>query len=201
VITSPFPVLIIRFSEGIGAGCFVASAMSYVNTLADHERMSGYFMAMLNAGLVAGLITAGWLGGFFQQPALGIMFFSCCAIIPVVTGFFISESPVTAQKRGNFVLLPLVKEYRYLWYSSVILVGITGVVISLYPEFSGVSSHTVGIWIALMSVSTIIAVLIASRTSLPPVQTIRLCAVMMVFGVLISYYMTFGIFNFSGNLN
>ena len=188
VITSPFPVVFIRFSEGIGAGCFVASAMSYVNTVADHERMSGYFMAMLNAGLIA----AGWLGEFFQQPALGILFFSCCAIIPAVTGFFLSESFITAQKRGNFVLLPLVKEYRYLWYSSVILVGITGVVISLYPEFSGVSSHTVGIWIALMSVSTIIAVLIASRTSLPPVQTIRLCAVMMVFGVLISYYTPMG---------
>ncbi|MDO9035648.1 MAG: MFS transporter [Methanoregula sp.] len=192
VITSPFPVLFIRFSEGIGAGCFVASAMSYVNTVADHERMSGYFMAMLNAGLISGLIAAGWMGEFFQQPALGILLFSCCAIIPAVTGFFLSKSPVTAQKMGNFVLLPLVKEYRYLWYSSVILVGITGVVISLYPKFSGVSSHTVGIWIALMSVSTIIAVLIASRTSLPPVQTIRLCAVMMVFGILLSYYTPMG---------
>jgi len=192
VIGSPFLVLAIRFIEGVGAGCFVSAAMSYVNSIPEHEKMSGYFMALLNAGLVAGLIAAGWLGGFFQQPALGIIFFSGCAIIPAVTGFFIRESPFTVQKRGSLVLLPLVKEYRYLLYSSVILIGITGVVVSLYPKFSGVSSHTVGIWIALMSVSTIIAVLIASRTSLPPVQTIRLCAVMMVFGVLISYYTPMG---------
>ena len=191
-ITSPFPVVGIRFLEGIGAGCFVAVAMSYVNSVPEHERMSGYFMALLNAGLVAGLIAAGWLGAFFQLPAFGIMFFSGCAVIPACTGFSIRESPVAALKDDNPAVLPLVREYRYLWYSSIILVGITGVVISLYPEFSDVSSDIAGIWIGMMSISTIIAVLMASRISLPPVQAIRWSAVLMVFGVLILFYSPMG---------
>lgn len=192
VITSPFPVLGIRFLEGIGAGCFVAAAMSLVNSEPDHERMSGYFMAMLNAGLVSGLIAAGWLGTFFRHPGIGILFFSGCTVIPVYSSFFLRESPVAALNDNNPALPALVREYRYLWYSSVILVGITGVVVSLYPAFSGMSSDIVGIWIALMSISTIITVLAASRISLPPVQTIRWSAVLMVFGVLISFYSPVG---------
>ncbi len=190
--TSPFPVLGIRFFEGVGAGCFVAAAMSLVNSAPAHERLSGYFMALLNAGLVAGLIAAGWLAAYSRQPAMGIVVFSFCAVIPALTSFFLCESLQVARNRGNRALMPMITEYRYLWYSSVILVGITGVVISLYPEFSGVSSDTVGIWIALMSVSTIIAVLVASRTSLLPVPAIRWCAVLMVPGVLIAFYTPIG---------
>ncbi|MDP3563117.1 MAG: MFS transporter, partial [Methanoregula sp.] len=155
-------------------------------------KLSGYFMAMLNAGLVAGLILAGWLAAYFRQPAMGILVFTGCAVIPAMTSFFIREPPGATRKNENHALMPLVIEYRYLWYSSVILVGITGVVLSLYPEFSDVSSHTVGIWIALMSVSTIIAVLIASRTPMQPVPVIRWCAVLMVPGVLIVFFTPLG---------
>jgi MFS family permease len=191
-ITSPFPVLGIRLGEGMGAGCFVAAAMSYVNSVPEHERMSGYFMALLNAGLVAGLALTGWLAAFFQLPVTGIIFFTGCAVFPAVTGFLIRESPGRTSKDDSSFLLPLVSEYRYLWYSSVVLLGITGVVISLYPEFSGLSFDIAGIWIALMSVSTIIAVLIASHISLPPVKTIRWCATLMVFGVLVAFYSPLG---------
>lgn len=191
-ITSPFLVLGLRLFEGIGAGCFVAAAMSVVNSSPGHEKLSGYFMALLNAGLVSGLIVAGWLGAYVQQPAAGIMVFSACAIIPALAAFFLSESPVTQPAPVYAELLPLVSQYRYLWYSSVILIGITGVVISLYPEFSGISSDITGLWIALMSVSTIISVLIVSRFSLPPVRAIRWSAVLMVFGVLITFYSPLG---------
>ncbi len=191
-ISSPFPVLVVRFIEGIGAGCFVAAAMSYVNSAPDHERMSGYFMALLNAGLVAGLVLTGWLAAFFRLPAAGIIFFTGCAAVPAVTVFFIRESSGGIPKDDRSVLLSLVSEYRYLWYSSVVLLGITGVVISVYPEFSGTSSALAGSWIALMSVSTIIAVLIASRIPLPPVRTIRWCAILMVVGVLIAFYSPWG---------
>jgi MFS family permease len=191
-ITSAFPVLGIRLVEGIGAGCFVAAAMSYVNSVPEHERMSGYFMALLNAGLVAGLVLTGWLAVFFQLPAAGIIFFTGCAIFPAVTGFFIRENQGLNPKDDSTNILPLVTEYPSLWYSSMVLVGITGVVISLYPEFSGVSSDIAGIWIALMSISTIIAVLTASRIPLDPVRTIRWCAALMVFGVLIAFYSPLG---------
>ncbi len=183
LVSSPFPVIALRFVEGLGAGCFIAAAMSLVNSAPDHERMSGYFMAMLNAGLVSGLVAAGWLGTFFHYPAVGIVFFSLCAIIPAGTAIFLRESPVVRPDSRNPVLLPLVLKYRYLWYSAVILVGITGVAASLYPEFSDMPSDLAGTWIALMSIATIGTVLAASRIALPPVLTIRWSAALMVGGI------------------
>lgn len=190
--SSPLPVLAIRFIEGVGSGCFIAAAMSYVNSGTDHERMSGYFMAMLNAGLVTGLVAAGWLNMAFQFPVMGILLFAGCAIIPASASLFLRDTPRIEHPDDKPPFLPLIIQYRYLWYSSVILIGITGVIISLYPEFSGVSSDIAGIWIALMSISTIIAVLVASRYSLQPVPAIRVSAILMIAGVIITYYSPLG---------
>ena len=65
-----------RGCEGIGAGLFVAAALSYINSRGDYTRMSGYYMAMLNLGLVLGLIVAGLLAVRFAQPTLGIRVFT-----------------------------------------------------------------------------------------------------------------------------
>jgi len=192
VFTSPFPVLTARCLEGVGVGFFLAAALSYVNSGPDHERMSGYFMALLNAGLVIGLVLAGWLAVHIPVQAAGIVLFAGLALIPAVTSFFMHELPVPAAKNNHTVLIQLIREYRWLWYSSVILVGVTGVVISHYPKFSGASADVVGIWIAIMSIATIGAVLVASRFSLPPIPTIRWCAVLMVIGVLFSFYSPLG---------
>ncbi len=191
-ISSPYLVLAFRFTEGIGAGCFVAAAMSLVNSMPVHERMSGYFMAMLNAGLVTGLIAAGWLSMFFHIPAMGVLLFTGLSLIPACASAFMQESPLVARSNDIGLILPMIGKYRWLWYSSVIIVGITGVAISLYPKFSGMSSDYVGIWIALMSVSTIIAVLIASRLKLQPVPVIRWSAVLMILGVLLTFYSPLG---------
>ncbi len=61
VFDNPVFTFTIRLIEGFGAGFFVASALSLINSSPDHERMSGYFMALLNVGLVAGLIGTGWM--------------------------------------------------------------------------------------------------------------------------------------------
>ncbi|MCK7537798.1 MAG: hypothetical protein MZV63_46025 [Marinilabiliales bacterium] len=53
--------------------------------------------------------------------------------------------------------------------ASIILIGITGVVTSLYSEvLRGILRSILGFWIAGMSVATIAAVLIYSRVDLPP---------------------------------
>jgi MFS family permease len=192
VLTAPVPVIAIRLLEGVGAGFFVAASMSYVNALPDHERMSGYYMASLNAGLVIGLVFAGWLAAHTPDPATGILVFAGLSIIPAVAGFFVRELSA-GSVRGDHRALPfLVSDFRWLWYSSIILVGITGVVTSLYPKFSGYSSESVGVWISLMSVATIGAVLAASRLSLPPVSTIRWSAALMVVAVMVSFYTPLG---------
>jgi MFS family permease len=192
VLVSPIPVIVTRIMEGVGAGFFVAAAMSYVNSLPDHERMSGYLMASLNTGLVIGLVFAGWLAVQISNPASGILVFSLLVIISAVASFFINETGTVAQKGDLKTILYLVSEFRWLWYSSIILIGITGVVTSLYPKYSGYSPDSVGNWISLMSIATIAGVLVASRLSLPPVPAIRWSALLMVIGVPVSYYTPLG---------
>jgi MFS family permease len=192
VLVLPVPVIIARIIEGIGAGFFVAAAMSYINSLPDHEQMSGYLMASLNAGLVIGLICSGWLAAHLPNPASGILVFSALVIITVFASFFIRET-VAVTREGNFeTILYLVQEFRWLWYSAVILIGITGVVTSLYPKFSGYTPDSVGNWISIMSIATIAGVLIASRLSLPPVLTIRWSAILIMISVIVSYYSPLG---------
>jgi len=192
VLVSPIPVIVTRILEGVGAGFFVAAAMSYVNSLPDHERMSGYLMASLNAGLVIGLVFAGWLAAQMPNPASGILVFSVLVIIPAAASFFINETGAITQKGDLKTIFYLVQEFRWLWYSSIILIGITGVVTSLYPKYSGYSPDSVGNWISLMSVATIAGVLVASRLSLPPVPAIRWSALLILIAVMVSYYTPLG---------
>jgi MFS family permease len=192
VLVLPVPVIVARVLEGIGTGFFVAAAMSYVNSLSDHEQMSGYLMASLNAGLVIGLVFSGWLAANYPNPASGILVFSALVIIPVIVSLFIKETG-SVTREGNFAtILYLVSEFRWLWYSAVILIGITGVVTSLYPKFSGYTPDSVGNWISIMSIATIAGVLVASRLSLPPVITIRWSAILIVLSIMVSYYSPLG---------
>ncbi|MFA5221987.1 MAG: MFS transporter, partial [Methanoregula sp.] len=88
---SPVPVIVLRCVEGVGTGLFVAAAMSYVNSLPDHTKMSGYFMALLNAGLVLGLVAAGWLAVRINEPVAGIVLFTAITGIAGGLSLFITE--------------------------------------------------------------------------------------------------------------
>jgi MFS family permease len=191
-ISGPVPILAARFMEGIGTGLFVAAAMSAVNSEADHLHLSGWFMASLNAGLVCGLLLSGWLALALEAPAAGILFFALLAAIPAANSFFVVEPPATHTPVINTTVLRFIADYRWLWYSSIILIGITGVVTSLYPKFSGASPTTLGLWMAGMSIATIAAVLICSRTDLLPIPTIRLSAILIAAGVMVSYWSAAG---------
>ena len=189
---SPYLVMVLRFIEGIAAGCFVASAMSSINSRADHEKMSGYYMALLNAGLVTGLLLAGWLASHSGDPAMGIQLFAVLTLIPAIMSLFMRDTGYRAAPFSPDMFLSLVKRYRRLWFSSIILIGITGVISSLYPQFSGASSDSLGYWMAGMSIATIGAVLVASRASLPPVPAVRWSAVLMAAGVFLAFFSPWG---------
>ncbi|MGB7992929.1 MFS transporter, partial [Methanoregula sp.] len=202
--TMPLPVIVLRFIEGIGAGFFIAAGMSYINSRPDHTRMSGYYLAMLNLGLVIGLIASGWLAVRFKQPALGIGVFTALSLGVLIVGLFVRETQKPISTLGNDPETTCCKRFAFreivdltvsknrLWYSAIILVGITGVVTSLYPTFSGEPADVLGLWIACMSIATIISVLIVSRFSIPPIPAIRLSAVFMVGGVLLAYVSPLG---------
>ena len=107
-------------------------------------------MALLNAGLVAGLVFAGWLASFTLNPAAGIIVF-CVPFLPACSHqfFYLRKQEFLIFPKDHNALIPLISEYRWLWYSSIVLIGITGVVTSLYPKFSAIHPDSVGIWISL----------------------------------------------------
>jgi len=192
VIAAPIPVILLRCLEGAGAGFFVAAAMAHVNSRPDHARMSGVFMAFLNAGLVVGLIASGWLAVHFSIPASGIIVFSVLTAVATIASVGISVPHFTPLPVGSRIFVPLLRDYRWLWYSSIILVGITGVLTSLYPKFSGLAPDILGIWIAGMSVATIVTVLVISQMPFTPVPVIRSAAVLMVASVMIAFVTPLG---------
>jgi MFS family permease len=188
ITTTPAVIIAARLVEGLGAGLFVAAAMSAVNSDPDHVRLSGWLMASMNAGLVTGLVAAGWLAAFLRVPPAGIVFFALLSAVPATASFLVREPARHEGVRDSGRVKSVFGQYRWLWYSSVVLIGITGVVTSLYPQLSGAPSDLLGIWIAGMSIATIASVLIFSRTRMQPVPAIRTAALLMAGGVIISFF-------------
>lgn len=184
----PAAVIVSRFLEGIGGGCFVAAAMAFVNSRPDHRKESGILMAMLNGGLVTGLALSGWLAVFFKNSSYGILVFAALTVIPT-TAMLLDRRPSAGNTGGGTgFIYPFVRDNCMIWYASIVLVGTTGVVASLYPQFSGMSPDLAGIWIAAMSVSTIVSVLVASNFTGNPVRVIRWSAVLMAVGVGVTFF-------------
>lgn len=181
-----------RFIEGIGAGLFVAPALAWVNRDAEHMRESGYFLALMNAGLVFGLLTTGFLAAEQYLPRAGLLVFTLLAGIAALTSFLSHDPPKHSTGPDHMAFRPLVRRYRGVLYSSVILIGITGVITSLYPEFSGMSPENIGLWTAGMSVATIGAVLTVSRISLNDIRTLQVSAVLMTAGVVVTFISPLG---------
>ena len=201
--TMPLPVIVLRFVEGIGAGFFIAAGMSSVNSLPDHTRLSGYYLAMLNLGLVFGLVASGWLAVQFMHPALGIGVFTVLSLVALVIGLVIRERSNVPPEQNHTPpccyeiveirdIATLTVSKSRLWYSAIILVGTTGVITSLYPAFSGEPADVLGLWIAGMSMTTILSVLLVSRCSIPALAAIRWSAVLMIGGVLLAYISPWG---------
>lgn len=183
------PVILLRFIEGIGAGLFVAASMAAINSDPDHLRRSGWFMASLNAGLVISLLLSGWLAVVLREPSAGILLFSLLTAVPAISSFFLREpAPDLPEGADRGSIVHYLKNYRWLLYSSVVLVGTTGVLTSLYPEYSDASPALLGLWIGGMSIATILAVLMVSRYGLRPVPTIRWSAVLMAASVILTFY-------------
>lgn len=195
LVTSSGPLVItfVRFLEGLGAGLFVAASLAYVNSLADHERMSGYLMASLNSGLIFGLVTGGLLGAYSALPGAGLLIFTFFCLLSLLLSLGLSEQPLPQHDRPvRTIITDILTGYPHLWYSAVVLIGVTGVITSLYPGFSGVTPDTAGVWIAGMSLATIAGVLVFSRVEIPPLRTIRFAAGLMAAGIICSFFTPVG---------
>jgi MFS family permease len=179
----PLLVLAGRGIEGVGAGLFVAAGMSWVNTRPDHEKTSGDFMASLNLGLVTGLLASGWIAEASGSERAGLLAFTLLCLIPAVLVLLARESPDRPMPGGAWNGVP--KGHLPLYLSAVVLVGVTGAVTALYPEFTGGSPQDLGVAIAVMYLATVAGVLVASRLHLAPIPTIRAAAILMAGALLL----------------
>jgi MFS family permease len=107
-------------------------------------------------------------------------------VIPLIFSFFLSD-PKSERTDGMPEVHMIGWRNKWLYLSSFILIGISGVLISLYPEFTDESPFILGILFATMNAATICSSLIAPRLSLQPIQTIRLASALVAIAVIGSF--------------
>ena len=173
LLTNPYLIAGARFAEGIGAGLFVASALAWINEQEEHKKISGYYFACINLGFLTSLLLTGLLSGYSLMT--GVLIFTVLATLALLLSFGTirkefggtakSESAAESPLAQNSGLFSIIKECRNIFIATAVLTGTTGVVISVYPGFSGISALAAGILAGLMNLGTIAASLYASRIS------------------------------------
>lgn len=184
-VTYPEPAaaVLLRCVEGVCTGMFVAAAMAQVNSAREHKRLSGEFVALMNIGMVAGLILSGW--GAAWHPYAGVVVFGAGVVLAAVLSLGIRETAredsgvLRATEVGGVIF-----SHVWLWFAMFSFCGATGVVISLYPDLSGFSADGTGMITALMSIATAVCVYAASRFSyFDSLSILRTAGVVMALSV------------------
>ncbi|MBT8507375.1 MFS transporter [Methanomicrobiaceae archaeon CYW5] len=181
---SPLLVIAARGIEGIGAGFFVASALSWVNVQKDSRMLSGYYFAALNVGLLSGLLITGWLADF--GTTLGLLVFTVLSMVPFLLSFTLSEEG--REEREIAPVKDAAYMFRWIYLSSFIIVGTTGVISSLYPEFTGELPIVLSLQLAAMNMGTVITSLVAPRIRIQPVPLIRVGGIVMALAVAMAFF-------------
>ena len=188
----PLAAVGLRLVEGLFTGVFISAALSYVNSEPDHRKLSGVYVALMNVGMVAGLVLSGFLAGI--HPYAGVFVFGILTGCAFLASIFFCDSavfvPETVQVKK---IISLTRYHIWLLFSLFIFTGTTGVVTSMYPEMSGYSAEISGIVTALMSVATAGCVYAASRFAIwDSLRVIRLSAVILAVSVPIVYFTPLG---------
>ena len=219
---SSYLLLFSRLAEGFGAGLFVAAGLAYLNARPDNARGSGYFLAMLNVGLVVGLIGTGWIVEATGDRYAGVMLFTAISLVPLLASIFMrpDHEPVRSVQTDTGRLVEgsdtreefvpetrpgtetfteifsragrVIRLYFWLWVSAVVMIGITGALTAIYPQFSGLPPAIIGLQIAAMNISTAVAVILVPRANLHPVTAIRAAAILMAGAVLLTFFTPWG---------
>lgn len=158
----PAAAVVLRFLEGLCTGMFVSAAMAVVNSAEDHRRLAGGFVALMNVGMVAGLVVSGWLAA--GQAYAGVLVFGVLTGAAGLFGLWPTEERGRTEDVLSLADIGNIAVYhKWLWAALFVFCGTTGVVISVYPELSGASAEVNGVVTALMSVATAVFVYAASR--------------------------------------
>lgn len=182
---SGLPLLLFRGIEGLGAGLFVSAALAWANSHPSSGQISGYVMAAQNLGLVVGLLAAGWLDVAFGSHLAGIALFTALTVPALAMSVTIRESGHGGFARAD--LPAIVRNYFWLFTAAAVLVGMTGAIAAIYPEYTGSDPSLLALQLATINIATIVAVLIAPRITLRPVPTIQVSSILMAGAILAGY--------------
>jgi MFS family permease len=192
VLPSAPLVAIVRVAEGVATGLFVSSSLAFVNSRQDHGRLSGLFMASLSGGLLIGLIGTGVLVQVSGVRTAGVIVFTFLTLVSLmlVRGKDAAMDPVAVNPVPR--LLPVLHQYRWLFYATVVIFGAGGAVTGLYPGLSTAEPALLGVQIALQNIATIVGILVISRLALDPIRTIKVSALVMSVAVGLSFFTPYG---------
>jgi MFS family permease len=192
LVPSAPAVAMARVAEGVATGLFVSASLAFVNSRQDHGRLSGLYMASLNGGLLVGLIATGALVQISGLRTAGVIVFTVLAVasLALIRGkdAISGSGTVSAVPR----LVPVLRQYRWLFYATVVMFGAGGAVTGMYPGLSAADPALLSVQIALQNIATIVAILVVSRTPTDPVRMIRASAVVMAGAVAISFVSPYG---------
>lgn len=197
ILASVIPAVVIagRLVEGIGAGLFLPVALSWANSGEMHEKMSGFFFASLNIGLVAGLVISGYLAVMTQYHLAGLVVLLALGIIVLLVSLTRKAvfNDTVPKSQAPARVVSVILDYKWLFIFSLVAIGATGAVTTLYPEFSGEDPFFVSVEIGMMNISTAITVLWISRMKLEPIPVMQASALGMAVAVLISFVTPVGL--------
>ncbi len=191
-VGDPLVTIGLRFLEGLFTGMFVSSSLSYVNSETDHTKLSGMYLALMNVGLVAGLVFSGILA--VLHPYAGVLVFGFLTGSAFLAGLFFRDSPGFVSVIVPIRMIFSITQYhKWLWVTLFIFAGTTGVVTSMYPEMSGYSAEISGVVTALMSGATAVCVYAVSRLTLfDSLGVIRRSAVLLAVSVPLVFFTPLG---------
>ncbi|WP_292464163.1 MFS transporter [Methanolobus sp.] len=193
-------LVLARLAEGVACGAFFPVAYAMLSEYEERSRYIGEFNFLLNAGLALGVALAGYLAHWYIKG--GIFIFTLMAIPFLITGVMILKQGNRNYERGQKVRIeepeiPGVRtiaghftnaRYSRIWLISFLLFGISGVLTAFYPDYSQetLSKTTLGLSIAAMYVSAMIANIAVGRMNLHYNQMIRAGVAIAATGTLIS---------------
>jgi MFS family permease len=190
-----------RLAEGIACGAFFPVAYAMLSEYGERGRYIGEFNFLLNAGLALGVALAGYVAHWYLKG--GILIFTSMAFSLLIAGIMIMKQGNKGHEVNKKVRIrgpgdiPGVRTiaghftnptYSRIWIISFLLFGISGVLTAFYPDYSQetLSKTALGLSIAAMYVSAMIANLAAGRMDLHYDRLIRAGITIAAVGALLS---------------
>lgn len=199
-VTDDFMMLVLaRFIEGASCGAFFPAAFARLSMFVKKMRYIGEFNFLINGGLAAGVAITGYLAE--TNIKNGIFLFVILTFFTLVFAFYhvahlhgredekIISKTRTIPGRSRLSLITS-RSSLSIWTISFLLAGSSGVLVSLYPDYSidFLTKTELGIAISLLYLSTMFSSLIIARFNFDYDELIKKGIIITAVGILVTTY-------------